>query len=108
MNPLTIQKLSENGSNLQEPHILWSAVHVFSESDVDPLMVALEAAGYEVQKPAEAKVYQETRYWLVTPSLALVPTVEVVGRMTDELVTIVSEFEAEYDGWYTEVVPRIL
>jgi hypothetical protein len=107
MNPVTLERLIANGSDLSFPHRLLNVFHVYDRSHLEPLCRDLKAAGFQIHDSGTPHVYQGVHYWKVEGALEVVPALAAVNSMTDRCVDIATSFGADYDGWYTEVVrPR--
>lgn len=103
MNPLTLERLKANGSDLSRPHCLFNVFHIYQHPQVDALCRDLEAAGFLIHDSGTPLEYQGTHYWKVEGCIETVPTLAAVNRMTDQCVEIAGRHDADYDGWYTEV-----
>ena len=104
MNPVTLERLRVNGSDLARLHPVVNVFHAFGEPSLDRLDRALESSGFVLQERGERLEYEGTPYWKVEARIDLVPTLEAIHAMTDRCVDIATRHDAEYDGWYTEVI----
>lgn len=105
MNPLTLERLAANASDLSRTHRLVNVFRVFIEADVGVLCSDLEAAGFALEARGRPLSHGGTRYWTVEARLNMVPALTSVNSMTDCCVGIAVRNKADYDGWYAEVVP---
>lgn len=103
-NPVTLQRLAANGSDLSHPHVIQNVFHVYDQRNLAGLCEALEAARFDLRDRGTPLVFQGTSYWNVEACRETVPELESLNRMTDDCVALATEHEADYDGWYTEVV----
>ena len=104
MNPVTLERLRVNGSDLARVHQLINVFHAFAEPSLDTLDRALESSGFALEERGERLEYEGAPYWKVEARVDLVPTLEAIHAMTDRCVEIAMRHDAEYDGWYTEVI----
>lgn len=104
MNPLTLERLSANGSDLSRPHCLFNVFHIYQRPQVESLRRDLEAVGFLIHDSGTLLEYQGTHYWKAEGCIEIVPTLAAVNSMTDQCVEVAGRHDADYDGWYTEVV----
>jgi Regulator of ribonuclease activity B len=102
-NPVTLERLVANGSDVTRPHTITSVLFVFDENDGETLRDALREAGYDVDNDLLPLTANGQRYWKLEARCVLVPTVELLGEMTDRCVELAEINGGEYDGWFTEV-----
>ena len=101
MNAETRRRLLAQGSDPSHPHELVNVFYVFTEADTSRLIQALQGHGFG--EPRLEKVPErEGDYWEVEASALRQPTVSELDAMTDQCVELAAQFDAEYDGWYTQ------
>lgn len=105
MNPVTLERLAANASDLSRTHGLANVFHAFIEANVEHLCRDLEAAGFVLDDRGKPLSHAGTRYWKVEARVDMVPVLASVDSMTDRCVDIAVRNSVDYDGWYAEVVP---
>jgi len=83
MNPQTLERLRENGSDLSRPHRLYNVFHIYRPPEANSLCRDLEAAGFLIHESGTVLVCEGTLYWKVEGCIEAVPTLAVVNSMTD-------------------------
>jgi len=106
MNPVTLERLAANASDLSRTHGLINVFHVFAEASVVALSRDLEGAGFSIEDGGEPLLHGGSRYWKVEARVDMVPVLAALNLMTDSCVDIAVRNSVDYDGWYTEVVTR--
>lgn len=104
MNVETLAALKEQGSNLLRGHNLQNVFHVHSANDVAAVAQRLRGEGFCVTEEGTKYRDRRTTYYLVEVSIERVPDIQALHAMTDCCTRIAQQFDADYDGWYTEVV----
>jgi len=104
LNPVTLERLAANGSDLTRAHRIRNVFHVFSEGHIASLRHDLGRSNFNLEDKGKSPSRHDEQYWEVEVEALLVPNLVSINAMTDRCVEIASRYDAEYDGWYTEVV----
>lgn len=107
MNPVTLERLVANGSDLSRPHHIVNVFHVFQKSGVDALIAALEDLGFTIEDRGSPQHHANTEYWKIEASTDIVPRIDAINSMTDRCVEAAHIHQTDFDGWFTEVVPQL-
>lgn len=105
MNPISQKKLIDNGADLSREHDIVNVFYIFADSEISSLEEDLRKHRFEPNGPPKALREKGVQYWIVEAIFQLRPEVPDLNRMTDQCVQIAFSHDAEYDGWYTEVIP---
>lgn len=103
-NPVVLERLIANGSDLTKPHHIVNVFYAFEENKVPQLLTKLREDGLKIETPGPIRQFEDQTYWLVEASLDLVPNGKRLTEMTDHCVILASQAGVDYDGWYTQVV----
>ena len=99
----TIEALKRNGSDLSKAHILEHHFYVFSEKSAKRLSEKGISLGYKTSKIQPGN-YEGNSYWYFDLIKPTIPEIDIVIKETTLMLKLAKEFDAEYDGWGTNVV----
>jgi regulator of RNase E activity RraB len=105
MNPVTLERLRANGSNLGAPHRIMNVFYVPEEFASLELRRKLLALGHDILHESGPEVESEARQWTIESLVIMMPVVESLDALTDACVDLAEIYNGMYDGWYTEVIP---
>ena len=99
----TIEALKRNGSDLSKAHILEHHFYVFFEKTAKRLSEKGVSLGYKTSK-IQSGNYEGNSYWYFDLIKPTIPDIEIITKETTLMLKLAKEFDAEYDGWGTNVV----
>ena len=99
----TIKALKRSGSDLSKAHILEHHFYVFSEKTANRLLEKGVSLGYKSSK-IQSGNYEGNSYWYFDLIKPTIPEIDIVTKETFLMLKLAKEFDAEYDGWGTNIV----
>jgi regulator of RNase E activity RraB len=99
----TIAALKRNKSNLLRPHLIEHHFNVYNELSAKKLSVRGVSLGYKCS-PIKKDEYNKIAYWHFDLIKSAIPQIEVFTKETTLMLVLAQEFDADYDGWGTEIV----
>ena len=107
MNPMSQKGLLDRGSDLAKIHEVVNVFYVLRESHVDLLREDLRKRGFDVPKAKFDAAAGVPDCWILEAKIKMLPTLENLNLLTDQCVDLAANYKADYDGWYTKVMPTI-
>jgi len=103
-NPATIEKLGKEGSQVGLPHSIENVFYSDKKESLIGLSDVLKSKGYEIISLSYNKYEKDKNQWCLIIKIDMIPKLENINEMTDICVELSSNFNCDYDGWYTTIV----